>query len=354
MLAWSLERVLEAVRCEIGGIHLLDEQMTALHLAVHQGAPLDLVSQALSRQVDRGILGWIVQHGEPLVVPDLEADPRTEIETLDVTLAYAGVPLRAGGHILGVLSVIREANVPLFDESEVALLTSLAEHVGAVVESAQLRQRAEQAAVLEERHRLARDLHDSVTQSLYSLTLLAETGRRAALSGDLDGVANYVARLGQVSQQALKEMRLLIYELRPPVLEQEGLAGALQQRLDAVEGRAGIEARLLVEGEIDLDASIEDALYRIAVEALNNALKHAVATMVTVHIHVQDGTTELEMADNGLGFDPGAIGNTGGMGLTTMRERAERLGGTIDVVSAPGKGTRIKARVPHRAKIGGA
>jgi PAS domain S-box-containing protein len=345
MLAWSLERVLEAVRCEAGGIHLLDEQGMMLHLAVHQGAPLDLVSQVLSQPADRGVLGWTVQHGEPIVVPDLVADPHTAIAPRDVPLAYAGVPLRAGGRTLGVLSVIREATVPPFDEAEVALLTSLAERVGAVVESAQLRQRAEQAAVLEERHRLARDLHDSVTQSLYSLTLLAETGRRSALSGDLDGVANYVGRLGQVSQQALKEMRLLIYELRPPVVEQEGLAGALQQRLDAVEGRAGIEARLLIEGEIQLDASVEDDLYRIAVEALNNALKHAAATLVTVHICGQDGITEVEVADNGLGFDPETAGDTGGMGLATMRERAEQLGGTLEIVSTSGKGTRVKVRV---------
>jgi signal transduction histidine kinase len=244
-----------------------------------------------------------------------------------------------------VLSVIREANVPLFDEAQVALLTSLAERVGALVDSAQLRQRAEQAAVLEERHRLARDLHDSVTQSLYSLTLLAETGRRSALRGDLDGVANYVGRLGQVSQQALKEMRLLIYELRPPVLEQEGLVGALQQRLDAVEGRAGVETRLLVEGEAELDASVEDALYRIAIEALNNALKYAAAALVTVRVCAQDGIAELDVVDDGLGFNPKETGDTGGMGLVTMRERAERLGGTLQIVSAPGEGTKVQVRV---------
>jgi signal transduction histidine kinase len=265
-----------------------------------------------------------------------------------VPRTYVGVPMRASGQVLGVLSVLRETTQPQFSEEELTLLTSLADQVGAVVESHRLRQVAEQAAIMEERQRLARDLHDSVTQSLYSLTLLAETGRRSAIAGDLESVVGYLERLGEVAQQSLKEMRLLVYELRPLALEREGLVGALQQRLDTVEGRAGVETRLLVEEEIELAAPVEEALYRIALEALNNALKHAAATSVTVRIQADDDCIKSEIIDNGQGFDPQAISDMGGMGLVTMRERAEQLGGTLTVLSAPGEGTTIKVKVEWR------
>jgi signal transduction histidine kinase len=132
-----------------------------------------------------------------------------------------------------------------------------------------------------------------------------------------------------------------VHELRPLALEKEGLVGALQQRLDAVERRAGMDARLIVEGELDLLPDVEEALYRIAQEALNNALKHAAATMVRVSIHADEDKVVLEVADNGKGFDPQAVSDEGGMGLTTMRERAEKLGGTLVLISAPGEGTTV-------------
>jgi signal transduction histidine kinase len=186
-----------------------------------------------------------------------------------------------------------------------------------------------------------------VTQSLYSLTLFAEVQRRAADSANLEQVIDYSVRLGQVAQQALKEMRLLVYELRTAALETEGLVGAVQQRLDAVEKRAGVEARLVVEAMVDLPAVVEEGLYRIAQEALNNALKHAAATSVTVRINADNEQAVLEISDNGRGFAPNEV-NTGGMGLSTMRERAERLGGQFTITATPGKGTRVSVTIPAR------
>jgi signal transduction histidine kinase len=246
---------------------------------------------------------------------------------------------------LGVLGVLKEAAQPDFGSEEISLLTSLADRVGAVVENARLRQRAEQAAVLEERQRLARDLHDSVTQSLYSLTLLTEGGRRLAQSGELESVEDYFADLGEIALQSLKEIRLLVHELRPPVLEQEGLAVALQRRLEAVEGRAGVDARLRAKVDVELTASMEQALYSIAREALNNILKHASATEATVRLDANEQRIALEISDNGRGFDPEDVRDMGGMGLNTMRERAERLGGILTIRSAPGSGTRIRVDV---------
>jgi signal transduction histidine kinase len=247
-----------------------------------------------------------------------------------------------------VISVLGETE-ERFSLEEMALLASIADHVGVVVENAWLRQQAERAAVMGERERLARELHDSVTQSLYGMSLLAETGQRSAKGGDLERVAHYLARLGETAQQALKEMRLLVYELRPSALQREGLVGALQQRLDAVEKRVGVETCLLVEGAIELPVHTEEGLYRIAQEALNNALKHAAATSVRAYIRASGGRVELEVVDDGKGFDPDAVRDEGGMGLGSMRERAERAGGVLTLLSAPGEGTRAKVSIEaHR------
>jgi signal transduction histidine kinase len=222
------------------------------------------------------------------------------------------------------------------------LLASIADEVGVAVENARLHEQAQELAVVRERERLARELHDSVTQSLYSLTLLAEAGQRLIGAGDQKRVEEYLGRLGDISQQALKEMRLLVHQLRPLVLKREGLVGAVQERLDAVEKRAGVDARLLVEGAVTLPASVEDELYRIAQEALNNALKHAAPTAVRVTIRAEDKRLCLVVEDNGRGFDPQSAGSEGGLGLISIRERTQKLGGTLEIISAPGKGTTVK------------
>ncbi|UCF60837.1 MAG: hypothetical protein JSV37_13930 [Anaerolineaceae bacterium] len=209
---------------------------------------------------------------------------------------------------------------------------------------------AAKAAVREERDRLARDLHDSVTQSIYSSTLLAEAGQRVVEAGDIERTKKYLSRLGAITQQALKEMRLLVYELRPLALREVGLVGALQARLDAVERRAGVDARLMVETEPELPANIEEALYHIAQEALNNALKHATPTIVEMRLGLEGEPPEqnvvLEVVDDGKGFDPEAVVDEGGLGLISMRERTEKLGGLIEIRSALGEGTAIKVKLP--------
>jgi signal transduction histidine kinase/ligand-binding sensor domain-containing protein len=203
-----------------------------------------------------------------------------------------------------------------------------------------LRQSETEKAVAAERSRLARDLHDSVTQSLYSLTLFSEAGLRQTQAGDTERAQEYLNRLRDIGLQALREMRLMVYQLRPLALE-EGLAAALQQRLDAVERRAGVDARLVVEGECQLSPGMEQELYHVAQEALNNALKHANASTTRVHIRFQEGDVTLEVLDDGQGFDPQAASDAGGMGLLNMRERADKLGGVLTISSAPGAGTKV-------------
>jgi signal transduction histidine kinase len=211
-------------------------------------------------------------------------------------------------------------------------------------ENARLHERARQAAVLEERQRLARDLHDSVTQALYGVSLYAEAATRALAAGNTGPVASNLTEIRETTQEALSEMRLLLFELRPPLLEERGLRGALESRLGAVESRAGLMTELLSEGAERLDAETEQELYRVAQEALNNVVKHAHARRVTVRLEVSKDRAVLEVADDGVGFEP-SLRNDGGFGLTGMRERAERLGGTLHIESAPDSGTRVHVEV---------
>ena len=212
-----------------------------------------------------------------------------------------------------------------------------------------LRQSELEKAITAERSRLARDLHDSVTQSLHSSTLLAEAGQRLAGSGDIERARGYLIRLGEISQQALREMRLLVYELRPLVLKEFGLVGALQQRLDAVERRSGVDVQLSIEEELELSESIEEELFRIAMEALNNALKHASPTRVTVALRKEEKRKmpciELSIVDDGVGFDSDTKDDEGGLGLVSMQERIDKLGGELTILSTPGEGTQVKACV---------
>ena len=207
---------------------------------------------------------------------------------------------------------------------------------------ADLSQQVQETAVLAERNRLARNLHDSITQSIYSLTLLTEAGLRMIEAGKLDELRENQGRLGEIAHRALQEMRLMVYELRPLALEHTGLVGAVERRLEAVERRAGVQARLIVEGELKISQQDEEELYYLAQEALNNALKHAGACSVKVHLQASDGFVFLEVQDDGHGFDPKFIKQREGLGLTSMRERAEKIGGRLVIESAPGSGTRIQ------------
>ena len=211
--------------------------------------------------------------------------------------------MRARGRRLGILGVARDADQQ-FSIEEVALLASIADQVAVTVENARLYEQAEQMAIVEERARLARELHNSVTQGLSSVTLLAQAASDFSEAGEWGRVKHYLERIRDNGGQALKEMRLLLYELRPPSTEPEDLVELLTRRLDAVEERAGVKVLLQTEGWIPLAAPAEEALYRIAQEALNNALKHSGASTVTINLRGDPNGACLEINDNGAGFDP--------------------------------------------------
>lgn len=264
-------------------------------------------------------------------------------------------PIQIDGEYWGNLSYGATESERQWTQHEILLLQTAAEMFARTLHNwqaqselalrtAQLAERAQQVAVLEERQRLSRDLHDSVAQSLYSLVLLADGGRRLARAGRLHDAEPYLGELGAIALQSLKELRLLVYELRASTLGNRDLITALRQRLNAVENRAGVIAQLLVEDAVTFSDAEQEAIWGIAQEALNNALKYADARTVTVRLWAKAHNRGVEICDDGVGF---AINTAlGGIGLATMQERADTIGGVLAIRSAPGAGATVKVEIP--------
>ena len=297
-----------------------------------------------------GLSGWVAGTGQPLMVPDVRREPRYVWLQQSACLSELVVPVIAKGHVVGVLDV-QSDRLNDFDETDLALIQALGNQAAIAIENARLYEQAQQLAVMEERARLARDLHDAVTQSIYSLTLLAEAGLRMITQGDLQQIRDNQTRIDDIAQQALQEMRLLVYELRPAELKELGLTGAIERRLEIVEQRAVIEARLIAAQPLILPLELEEALYRITQEALNNALKHARATAIFVNIEKIDPYVILTIRDNGRGFEPLSIGDHTGLGLANMKERASRINAVYQRAATPGDGTLISIKAPIDARI---
>jgi signal transduction histidine kinase len=343
LLTQVLDLILDVAGASAGAIQIADDpREPARHVASR-----DLPGADLPRPLADTPTGiWLLEQDRPLLVRDTSVDPRTvSVPWLPRGHACALVPIHARGEVRGMLTVVRAWGRP-FGVDEAALLTAVADQIGVAVDHARLFAEVQQRASHELRQALSRDLHDSLTQSLYSLTLLAEVTLRQLREGDPALVEEYLNQLGATARQAMREMRLLIYELRTGALDDESLADALERRLDAVERRAGITAQLKVEGAGDLPVAVRSELFQIAQEALNNVLKHAKASRVRVEVREQAGHLELLIADNGRGFDPERLLDRGGLGLLSMRERAAGLGGSAAIGPAEGGGVQVAVRVP--------
>jgi signal transduction histidine kinase len=223
---------------------------------------------------------------------------------------------------------LTSTQVKNFSENDLVLYKAIGSQVGIAVENAQLYAQAQQLAALEERNRLARDLHDSVTQTLFSITLTAESAR-AMMVKKPERVGAQLERLQNLARGALAEMRALIFQLRPAALEEQGLVQALEKHIASVRSKEGLQIDFVAEGERRLSNEQEQALYRIAQEALNNIVKHAQATQVDVKLVINDETATLGIQDNGVGFDTATpatpqSSERKSLGMTSMRERTCR------------------------------
>jgi len=256
------------------------------------------------------------------------------------------VPLRVHNDIIGVMTIHNSLVGYVLSAEEIHLAETVASEIATAIENVRLYQQAQAIAVEQERHRLARELHDSVIQTLYSTVLLASGWRMMAEQGRLDpaNTAIHFQQVAEQSEKALKEMRLMLFQLRPPVLEEVGLVNALQQRLDSVERRVSIETSLITTGDWStLPPRLEEELYNIAQEALNNALRHAQAKSILVRLDYHQPLIELSVEDDGIGFDLAT--SSGGMGIRNMQERAQEIGAAISLITAQNQGTKIQIRL---------
>ena len=242
----------------------------------------------------------------------------------------------------GEVRWIRVSSLPIIEEEHVIGFRGVLTDITAVK---QAEEQLERVAQLAERQRLARELHDSVTQTLYGIDLFSNATTQALSAGNTKEAIENAQQIQELSQNALGDMRLLIYELRPQILEEEGLVAALRDRLDLVEARTGFNTNIRVVDERPLDPSVEVELYAIATEALNNALKHSDAEQVSVILEYKKDSVCITIRDDGIGFDRSAPDLTKGFGLRNMEERASRMGGSFLLDSSPGAGVTVKVEV---------
>ncbi len=334
------EETTRAMEAPAAAVLLLDPEKETMAPTAVYGLPEDYIGEY--SPLERSTYDRYVERQGPMIdIPDLQLEqeiPNKELfERVGARTVLAASMLRKG-ELVGTLNVYSLHKTRDFTNDEKSLLRGLADQAALAIENARLRDSAQRGAVVEERTRLARDLHDSVAQALYGVTLSAEAGERMLAAEELDSTERQLTKIRSAAEEALREMRLLIYELRPPDLASMGLVAALRTRLENVEQRSGVSSEFHVEGDPQLDGDTEEALYRIVQEALNNALKHAQATSISVTLKSEDGIILLEVKDDGVGFDPMS---SGGLGLNGMRERVERLDGEFSVQSGDGVGTQV-------------
>jgi PAS domain S-box-containing protein len=292
---------------------------------------------------------------EPVVIADINGDGELAgalrhtladvlpLPPFNLIRSFMVVPLALKDRVLGVVTTSQ--NEPqYFTRRHASLVLAIANQAAVAIENARLYQQAQELAALEERQRLARDLHDSVSQALYGIALGARTAR-TLLDRDPGRVAEPLDYVLSLAEAGLAEMRALIFELRPESLQTEGLVAALGKLVAAMRARHNIAIEATLCDEPDVPLELKEPIYRIAQESLHNTVKHARARHVTLRLQCGPDGIVLEIEDDGVGFDP-AGDFPGHLGLRSMRERAAARGGTLDITSAPDQGTHLRAWLP--------
>ena len=369
MLQGVATLVTETTQTDVCFVHLLDEKGRALRL---HGAtpPFDGLVGQIELAVGEGVSGWVAEHGEPVVIlDDKAADPRYRyIPALrgEEFTSMVSVPIVTPlGHLVGVLNVHTRARRE-FSGADVELLCSVAGLVAGAIENARLHRRlAEREEALEsfterivewqerESRRLAGEIHDGISQRIVSL-FFHLSAAADAIAADPALAAEQINRAQELAAAALDETRSAIAGLRPPVLDDLGLAASLESLGHSFPG---LDVRVET-ADLRMAGHVETAVYRTAQEALQNVVKHAGAQSVRIRLFAQRDRAVLEVSDDGGGFDPGTPRRTpwsgvspAGLGLAGMRERAELLGGALELISAPGHGTTVRLAVPFTPPV---
>ena len=295
-----------------------------------------------------GLLGVLLREGQPLRLDDIRADPRFEgwpsahPELADVL----GMPIKDGSEVLGVIFAASKRDPGGFTERDEQLLGLFAAHAAIALTNARLYERGRELSVLEERARLARELHDAVSQKLFSVRAKAHAAA-VLVSRDPARAVAEMESVAALSGQAHAELRAVIDGLAPPDLSAGGLAGSLRSYAVLAGRTYGVRVCFEARDLPALGAQQETALYRVAQEALHNALRHSGAGQVCVSLSARPRRVVLQVTDGGRGFAPDAAPT--GLGLASMRERAAGAGGTLTVRSEPGGGTQVRLEVPVAA-----
>ena len=343
VLSEALETVLRVTAAAGGVIHLGEAER--LRLIVARGVSNTLLANLESNAAAQRLMRQVLETGQPSHVQDLGDETWQRACFGSACAALVVIPLRSRDRALGTLSLF--SSVPTeFAPETVQLLSCIGNQLGVAIEKAQFHERAEQVAVLEERARIARELHDSLAQTLGYLNLKTELVEGMLQHGAWTNAQNEMSDIRRVVREACYDVRESIDGLRTRLSDGGGLIPMAARYLHEFGQRAGLVAEYVVaDGEIHLSPLAETEVLRIIQEALMNVRKHAQASRVRVMIKSEGGAAHIEIADDGRGFDLNTLPPAQHFGLRIMRERAERLGGTFQVESAPGQGTRVTVRL---------
>ena len=362
VLAVAAERSVEEVlqRLVDSARELADARYAALGLPDGEGGFSQFLTSGMSDELieslgplprQHGMLGAMFDSPDPYRTADMHQHPRFRgwwPRGHPDMRSFLGVPIVAREEVIGAFYLTEKIGAADFSDTDQELIELLAAHASIAIVNARLNDRSRELSTLSERNRLALELHDAVSQRLFSLVLTAEAAGEL-LDRDQNAAREQVEKLKLLAQQALDELRSLIFELRPPDLERDGLCGALRKHVEVLrrlQPGAG-EIDLEADAEIEGDPARDRELLRIAQEALQNALRHARAQHVNVRLTRENGHLLLEVADDGVGFDPDAPElRSRRLGLTSMEERAERIGARLAIESQSGKGTAVRLEAP--------
>jgi len=346
-----LQRLVHAAR-ELAGA-----RFAALGLPDGEGGFRRFLTSGMSEELvaslgplprQHGVLGAMLEAEAPYRTRDVHAHPRFRgwwPEGHPDMRSFLGVPIVAPEGVIGAFYLTEKIGAPDFGGDDEELIRLLAAHAAIAITNARLYEESRELSIVAERNRLALDLHDAVSQKLFGVVLSAEAAA-TLLERDPAAAREQVAKLQTLAQEALDELRSLVFELRPPDLERDGLCGALRKHVDMLRRLQQREIDLDVDDAVPGDAVRDGDVLRIAQEALQNALRHANAEHVVLRLHADDGRLVLEVEDDGVGFEPRRSGlRSRRLGLTSMEERAQRLGGVLEIRSAPGAGTTVRLEV---------
>jgi len=351
-LSESSYQILYSFHSQSVAVFLTDEKdgsKQKLSLKSHFGFSPEYVNTINSKAISTNIYDWLMSNEEnrPLVLNHQRKSVTTPFNPIMIGFNYVAlIPLiiytQHENNVLGCLCLGRNGDT-IYSQDEVLRLTTITNQIATLIDSNRRRQFA---IALGERQRLLRDLHDSVSQKLYGLVALTEAAQAGIEAGSNIAPVEVLSRIGENARQAVKEMRLFLYEMQPVDLK-DGLVSSLQHRLAAVEGRADIKARMLSDENIQLEKDDEIALYYIAQEALNNILRHAHARNVSVNLKQTRQNVILEIKDDGQGFEMKKLDNSG-LGLGNMRDRAMQANGKFKIISKVNTGTKIVVSVARK------